>query len=330
LSYSPSRLCISAALAAALPSGGELWWYVRALDRHGSGRVMFTLDDAAEALQMSKPTVYRWFSECRKAGLLQLLKRSGGVYVVAYQSVVKAAMQWGVSDLGSAGYIPMKLARSLRYLITDMQAEENQSKASYAAMKAQESFMNPQQIEDSLVRPIFEPTHSCFSWSGAKRMVGIEWVGKKTVFVRQDYALSGGSQGAIADYLGVTSQTISRRLSSSVRGKQVYGKDRGIELVERRQIARQDISVSPELANLNLSDVAIAYGPDAAQDLARYFECSGRVWRSECNLYWFRDLDLHPKRQWRSALSKALNPEKKTPVIGVFPKAHKKRMPFGR
>ena len=320
MSYSPSRLCISAALAAALPSGAELWWYVRALDRHGSGRVVFTLDDAAEALQMSKPTVYRWFGECRKAGLLDRLAGGDGVYVVSYLSIAKAAVMAGVSDLGACGFIPMAQARSLRYLITDMQAEAHQRASIYAALKADNRFPLVSAAENDLVRPIFEnPEHPYLPWSGAKRVAGIKWVGKGTVFVDQRYLLHGSSQEKIAESLGVkTSKTISRRLSNSVRDYKPYGKERGLEQIQRRQIARHAPEVSKTAAMRDISEVAMTEGIEAAEQLSRHFVSGGQVWFSECNLYWITGLDLHPKRHWRGDLKKALNSgvEKRLPLAG--------------
>ena len=269
---------------------------------------MFSLDDAAESLQMSRPTIYRWYTRCRSYGLLQQLAGGDGVYVISYLSIAKAAEQFGVSDLGACGFIPMDKARSLRYLITDLQAEANQRASIYAALKAAGRDLNVDAAENFLIRPIFEnPGLPCFPWSGVKRQAGIKHVGPKTAFVAADYLLRGSSQKRLAGQLGLKcSATISRRLSAAVRSQKPYGKERGIEQLQKRQMARQELQTSKQAVLQDVGTVAINQGVDEAEKLSRLFCCSNRVWESGCNLYWITEADIHPKRHWRSAVKKRL------------------------
>lgn len=55
---------ISALLAEALPSGGELWWYCRGIDAAGSGRVSINFAAVAAELKVAYGTVCRWFNRC--------------------------------------------------------------------------------------------------------------------------------------------------------------------------------------------------------------------------------------------------------------------------
>jgi hypothetical protein len=201
----------------------------------------------------------------------------------------------------------MEQSRSLKLWATDMQVEVSQRASIYATAAGLKRGETVQALENFFVRPIFEdPEHPCLPWGGVKREAGIKWVGPKMVFVSEDYLLSGASQEGISNKLSCTPRTISRRLSDSFRSAKPWGRDRGVELIQKRQIARQDSHTSKEAVQQNLADVAISQGVEAAETLRRFFVSGNRVWRSECSLYWVTGLDLHPKRHWRGDLKKAI------------------------
>lgn len=289
---------ISSLLAEALPSGGELWWYCRGLDRAGSGRVVLNFAQTAEALGLAYGTVCRWFKSCVHHGLFAVLSRKHGQAVVMLRSLQKAKAAFSVGDVGGCGEVELSQLRNIRYHATALQVEHAQRQALYAAMVGSASSFEGKvtgqdlnQLEQALIAPVFERSQS-FEWGAEKRSASITWVGERCLFVRPDYLFSGVSQGSVGKSLDRVQRTVSRRLSPAARVK------RGLPTIERRQIARQDLDQSFAIAGLSLDEVGV--DADLVENTRRHFLCSNRLWHSECNVYWV-PVQLLRKRHWRKA-----------------------------
>lgn len=290
---------ISSLLAEALPSGGELWWYCRGLDRAGSGRVEFSISEAAELMGVAYGTACRWFNACVQSELFQVLSRKHGKAVVRLRALAKVAHAHGVESVEGCGEVELSQLKNLRYHATDLQVAFSQRAAIFGALDGKG---NLDELTHQLIDPVFKRSHSC-NWRGAKSSA-ITWIGKRCVFVKPDFALSGVSQELMGETMGRAQRTISRRLSDAVRAR------RGLTAVHRRQIARQDVETSKAILNQSSAQLMMEGQTELAMDRPKYFGCSGRLWKAEANLYSV-PVVLISRRHWRRALKVAAN----TPVV---------------
>lgn len=295
---------ISSLLAEALPSGGELWWYCRGLDRDGCGRVVLDLAAVAAELKVSYGTICRWFNRCRDSEengdryLFRVLSRKHGQAIVMMRSLQKVKAAFSVEQIGGCGELALQQLKNIRYHATDLQVEFAQRQALYAAMASRGSSFEGkptgkdlQAAEQALIAPVFERSQS-LEWGAEKRSASITWIGDRCLFVKPDYLFSGVSQKSIGKSLDRVQRTVSRRLSAAARVK------RGLPVVESRQIARQDLDQAFAIASLSPAETGV--DTELAENTQRHFICSNRLWKSECNVYWL-PTQLLQKRHWRKA-----------------------------
>ena len=308
---------ISALLAEAMPKGSELWWYCRGIDPKGSGRVVINFAKAAEELGLAYGTVCRWFNSCRDSVqngdryLFRVLQRKHGEAVVMLKSLQRLKLQFSVEDVGGCGEVFLHELKDIRYHATDLQVEYAQRCSLYAALAAAEGVVDGKRVNDpegvsrgfrpdlekaeqELIAPIFERTQS-HNWGAEKSSASMIWIGDRCVFVKPDFALHGVSQETLGESLGRSRQAVNRRLSAKPRIK------RGLKLVDRRQIARQDLDQSFNMLRLGPADIGVDH--ELAAELPRFFGCSNRLWRSEANLYWV-PVQLVRKSHWRKTAEK--------------------------
>jgi hypothetical protein len=290
---------ISSLLAEALPSGGELWWYCRGLDRAGSGRVVLNFAQAAEELGMAYGTVCRWFKACTNHGLFDVLSRKHGQAVVMMRSLQKVTRYFGVTSLGGCGEVLLSELKNLRYHATDLQVQFSQFCGIFGATEGKG---NVEELQRELIDPIFQRSQSR-TWGAVKPVEGVTWVGPRCLFVKPDFALGGISQKKIGEALDRDKRTVSRRLSDAVRER------RGLITVDRRQIARQDLDTSKAILNQTPAQLMMQGQTEAAMERPKFFGCSGRLWKAEANLYSV-PVVLLGRRHWRREVKRAgITPE---------------------
>lgn len=92
-----SALAIKALEVPAL----KLWYYLRALDKRGSGRIEVKLDDIKNRFNISKATTYRYLNN---KDLFRTYINNKGVLTIYLVSLPKVCKALDVYHLGSIGY----------------------------------------------------------------------------------------------------------------------------------------------------------------------------------------------------------------------------------
>lgn len=198
----------------------HLWYYLRALDSAGSGRVDFDLQQAAKVLRVSIQTIRRWVFFGLKNGLFRsaLLKGPAGSKRIFLSSAIKVARRLGASDFGICFELEVGRLHELSQTTSEAVAHHLQRSSSFAAKKESTSRGKIPVFSQDILR--------------GKRARGIVARGDRFTYLDGDLLPIGGSQEQIANFQGRHRSTVQRRLSNSRRAA------RGEPEIDRTQLAQ--------------------------------------------------------------------------------------------
>lgn len=189
----------------------KLYYYCRALDNKGEGRVVINRYECLDNLRIAKATFYRYIKDSRLFRHTEFIEGSDGDYIIYYKSIKAVCAEQGIRELGGITELDVKELSLWRQFCTLAQALDLQKQSRYMAQLHAKfrhesvNFFN----EDEL----FEVAANCResqqpsdTWVGA--LVN-EW---RIFFDTQEYTPYGASLDGIAKRIGRTSRTVGRRL----------------------------------------------------------------------------------------------------------------------
>lgn len=270
------------AALAELPSAIKLWYALRLLDEHGNGRVVTTIDALAELMELSVPTIKRYFRQGKKLGLYRdILKPRGQETITVYlSSLSEVCKRHNIENWGACTDIYASELKNIRLITTQATAQKVQQQSRHLARK---------QAASSSTR------------TGRNQKQQPGKVLRRTdrfVYVSNDYASFGASQKTIGQRIARNERTVRRRLSNSVR------QAKGLPTLDRKQTIKQVGTIKggsgfKELLNLGVSGI---FGKkNNAGDID--------IWGYLPNVY-SEDLKLYSQRRVRANHAAVMNIDK--------------------
>ena len=298
-------IVIASRLADALPACSSLWWLLRGIDTHGSGKVEFTVQQAANLLHKDDQTIRRYLSQGKAIGLFRSVDRTAGRCTVYLASLFAVAHKHGIQQLGAFARVGVEDLGRLKMLATEIEAESLQRQSAH--QKRKELKQAGRQRLSSIDR-IFrlESSEKSRGAKDRKKMPlkqklkrSVIHVGSRAVFVSSRFTVFGGSQAAIAKRLGRSDRTVRKRLSNTHRqrinaartesGKPLLPLIRKKQVCQLQSVQKQDwgaiVRSSQDVGQL-----------DIAREASRMFNSFGQVFRAGCNIYYLA-IELTGKRQ---------------------------------
>lgn len=261
-----------------------MWYWLRSQDSTGSGRVDFSINQAASELRVSIRTIRHWLYLGTKNGLFRAVMLGGrpGERRVYLAGVIPVALALGVSDLGVCFDLEADQIWRLRQATTEAVALHFQQTSIFSSKRRSRSGGGvPLSLESILAD---------------KRGGGIVARGERYTYVDSSVLPIGGSQKTTAEFLGRHESTVQRRLSNLERER------RSLPILERTQLAQ---------ARFNLSAVGRLHVPDDIP--AKFFKplfSSSTVYEALTNVYDLGHVTLRKKRHLKRKLKRAIAGER--------------------
>lgn len=257
-----------------------MWYWLRAQDSTGSGRVNFSINQAASELRVLIRTIRHWLYLGAKNGLFRAVMLGGrpGERRVYLAGVIPVALALGVSDLGVCFDLEADQIWRLRQATTEAVALHYQQTSIFSSKRRSRSGGGvPLSLESILAE---------------KRGGGIVARGERYTYVDASVLPIGGSQKTTAEFLGRHESTVQRRLSNLERER------RSQPPLERSQLAQ---------ARFNLSAVGRLHIPDEIPPkFFRPLFSRSTVYEALTNVYDLKHVTLRKKRHLKRKLKRAI------------------------
>lgn len=208
------------------PAAVKLWYLCRAMDLNGAGKATLHIQDILRILGVSKTTLWRYYSD---SSLFKQVIRRGELLTLYYRGIIPLCIDLGISHWGTTTEIRLEDLPNAKKLITLAEILSLQKKSRYLAnKKASEQAAKKQKnkkniqftaaITDKKIDSIFNISDSKLE-SISEISTGIMKLEGATLLCNEKWRSFGGSQFSVADNLGRSVRTISRRLSDFPRVK---------------------------------------------------------------------------------------------------------------
>lgn len=285
--FSKITIDISVPLAESLPASGRLYWFVRGLDKQGSGNASFRTEDAAELLGVSRSTISRYVSQGQSKGWFTGVICTEGGYRLFYKALPKLAIERGIDNFKVFVREPAVNLRALKFVCVEVAAQSLQAQSHYLAQDERRKQLESKRYQGESELDLFNPSSTI---SHGENVVHI---GKRYAFVTESFMSHGASLDAIATVCGRSRSTVQRRLDNR------YRVERGVNPVLKRQLAVKVDDAEYGWMKVNAQKYLFE---DCDHELARTFGCHGLYWRASTNLYSL-DHELVGKRHLKSKLA---------------------------
>lgn len=237
----------------------KLWYYIRAMDLKGSGKVTLDLAQASEILDRSPQTIRRWTESGKRLNFFRSINRVGSdEFEIYYTSLAQVCLTHGITDLGAVAYVEVHELKNLKFKATEAEAQRLQDQSFYRARREHPN------------RKILFPEQFMSTSESATGV--ILRLGGRYVFLYAFAISYGGSQKKIAENLGRHESTVQRRLDHSYRD----GHD--VPRVDKRQVAKTEPGYSEEFQE--------AYHTHGDTNCFRpSWSYAGLTYKPSCNIY---------------------------------------------
>jgi hypothetical protein len=242
-----------------------LWYWCRATDVQGSGRITFTLAGAAKALDRSINTIKRYLASGLKLGFWRSVDRDHGRVSLYLASRDNVCIRQGLESWGVTGNVTVDRLKDIRSAATDVATAALQKSSEYLAKKGLKKRDRSRVITSDALT-------SCLS----SQRASVRYIGKRCLFVGENAIATGVSQKGIGAYLGRSRHTIKKRLSAG------YRRDRGLDPLYKKQLVKA-LSADEQLQLETDSEV---------HSIDRVFRCKGKIYKACCNLYELGAIEL--------------------------------------
>jgi len=197
------------------------------MDADGSGKATMTFAQIEELLQVSRTTIWRYYS----SDLFTRVIRRGEVLTLYYRGIVPVCLDYGIKHWGTSCEVNLEDLADLKTIATLADTLSLQSKSRFIATKKRRSDICAElgrkrapkgsfvpAISDSKIDALFNDSSQDMS----EISPGIKKREHGTVFVGDAWTPFGASQATIANHLGKSYRTVSRRLKSAPKLKVAY------------------------------------------------------------------------------------------------------------
>ena len=196
----------------------RLWHFLRAMDKDGSGGVVFSYAEIAQAMGVSVRSVQRWVKQGIERGWFRGYRRIGDQVELYLSGIEVAKNNLGVDSLGAIADVPPSyLGRSeAKALCTALEAQYRQRQAYWAAKRA---------AKGRRKQLVLDP----------ERMATCETMPreKSHVIVSSPFSIPGCSHAGLAKATDWSQATIKRRLDNRWRC------DRNLDVIEKKRVATE-------------------------------------------------------------------------------------------
>lgn len=288
----------------------RLWYLSRGFDSSGRGIVDLPAEVLCQILSVSKPTLYEWLRDGKKAGAFRRYQFKQNCCRIWLGSLHKLCKSLGLDSWGATATVSLLGINQLREFATVAVTADLQDKSHFAARrnlkKGERPFFTPPSADTILAQA------KVSSQEPAQGQVPfLLWVGQSKAFVSKGFVPFGASQRSIAISLGISERTVRRHqgLLGLERRQMVQAKaayqliDAGIEWEAERCYAEPDIYYQQFGNEIRLFEPnGITSSRQEAGNLIsreRLFRYAGKTWIYRCNLYGVAHIELTSMRASR-------------------------------
>jgi hypothetical protein len=253
-------------------NSSKLWYWVRAVDKAGSGKAYLSIAAAAKFFSLSSRQIKRYLDLGLKLGFFRSVTSvRPGVVLVYYAGTIAIAKKLGLTELGAIAAVPIAALKDLRQYATKITVLANQRASEF------------RQKSKKLPGTILDPVTALKPCGIAAR--GILFRTNRYLIVQADTQLVGGSQKTTAKKIGRSTVTVNSHLSnlSSVEKRQIAIADRFNWL----EVGRNALEHKPNLGLFKLDNFPVPL-------------------KSYCNIYHLPEIELIPQKYLRRKLKLAL------------------------
>jgi hypothetical protein len=279
------------------------FWYVRSLDKEGTGQLKVHLPTVAKYFKKSKSTVRRWVNDAYSEGYITYVKRfrRENSVVIRYASFSRVADALGLSELGNVVWMDRKQMQSIKKTATAALMMMRQNQSFYKAREVNKKNKGTDRAKrvrgtQSLFKNKKINSRSNVRFSTKKRRKrgdkGVLFRNDRWCVVSEKFLLFGSTQLSLSKLMGRSVRTIRNRLKG----------------IERVQLAKNVFRASE---NLN---IAIDEFSKYAIDGKPLFKIDRYVVEPFCNVYNFSS-SIHTSSSYR-ALNRYIRFKKRSASLG--------------
>ncbi|MGB3512430.1 MAG: hypothetical protein WBA93_24965 [Microcoleaceae cyanobacterium] len=222
--HSPAGTILPIRLFRSYGNQLALWFYCRWLDKKGSGRAIFDINDAAGELSIAASTIRKWLCWGKQHKMWRDYKSKEDTVTIYYTSSHRLAAQVGLKSFGPVLEIEdiYDIANHrLTMLATDAEITELQTQSRFAAhCEAIARTATRLRTEDLKKAKKYAPKPLKpweFFTNPATNLARVLWQSGIQLGVSEGFIAYGASQASVADRRGVCPRTVNRHLSNNYR-----------------------------------------------------------------------------------------------------------------
>lgn len=270
----------------------KLWYWLRAIDKQGSGKAYLSIETACKFFEVSKRQIKRYLADGVRLGFFRgVYTTDSGSKLIYYSSSINVAVSLGLESLGAIAQVPIKEIKNLRQTATKITVLANQRASEF------------RQKSKKLAGTIIDPADALKPSGIASG--GILFRTRRYLIVKANTQLVGGSQKTAAKKLGRSTVTVNSHLANLTPTEK-----RQIAIADRfnwLEVGKNALEHKPNLGLFKLEDFPVPL-------------------KSYCSIYHLPEIELIPQKYLRRKLKIALGQMKhrlkrilqKTTTLGIF------------
>lgn len=258
----------------------KLWYWLRAIDKQGSGKAYLSIEAACKFFEVSKRQIKRYLADGVRLGFFRgVYTTASNIVLVYYSSSINVALALGLETLGAIASVPIKEIKNLRRVATKIAVLANQRASEF------------RQKSKKLAGTIIDPADALKPSGIASG--GILFRTKRYLIVKASAQLVGGSQSTAAKKLGRSETTVCSHLSNlgSLNKLQIAVADRWNWM----DWSRNALDNKPQLGLFKLEDFPFPL-------------------KAYTSIYRFPEIELCPQKFLRRKLTLALRKLKRAKI----------------
>ena len=182
-------------------NAAKLWYWLRAIDKQGSGKAYLSIDAASRFFKLSKRQIKRYLTDGVKLGFFRgVYTTASNIVLVYYSSSINAALALGLESLGAIASVPVEEIKNLRRTATKIAVLANQRASEF------------RQKSKKLAGTILDPADALKPSGIASG--GILFRTRRYLIVKANCQVVGGSQKTAAQKLGRSETTVCSHLAN--------------------------------------------------------------------------------------------------------------------
>lgn len=264
------ELVIHSEIVEKAPAAKKLWYYCRAMDTKGSGKVTLTMSQIEDVLNISRTTIWRYYST--KLLFPKTIKR-GELLTLYYRGIIPLCIDLGINHWGTSTEINIEDLQKIKQFSTLAVTLSIQAKSKYLAnisvkekaaansnrKRAVKGTYNPA-INNNKLDSIFTSDHKSIS----EISPGIMKKEYGVLFVNDQWTGFGPSQSTIGKKINRSIRTVNRRL---------------------REVNKIKVAITDKQMAMEYNYYSFLDKEEYSNLSGRYFIEDGKVFRYTTSLY---------------------------------------------